>query len=176
MSSDPKGLGAMFDAHCAAEFETRDINATMATMGEAPHITNVPTMTGGNGREAVRRFYDSWFVGHLPDDWAVTLLSRTVGESQVVDEVVVSFTHDCPMECFLPGVAPTGRKVTLPLVVVVGFDAAGKVAHEHSYWDQASLLVQTGLLDKTKLPVTGAEQAARLLDPSLPSNTLIPKA
>jgi carboxymethylenebutenolidase len=78
------------------------------------------------------------------------------------------------MEVFLPGVAPTGRKVTLPLVVVVGFDGTGKVAHEHIYWDQASMLAQIGLLDKTRLPVTGAEQAARLLDPSLPSNTLIP--
>jgi carboxymethylenebutenolidase len=175
VTADPKGLGAMFDAHCAAEFETRDIDATMATMSEAPHITNVPTMTGGNGRDEVRRFYDRWFVGHLPDDWTVTLLSRTVGENQLVDEVVASFTHDCPMEVFLPGVAPTGRKVTVPLVVVVGFDAAGKVAHEHIYWDQASLLVQIGLLDQTKLPVTGAEQAERLLDPSLPSNTLIPK-
>jgi hypothetical protein len=41
MSSDPKGLGTIFDAHCAAKFETRDIDATMATMGDAPHITNV---------------------------------------------------------------------------------------------------------------------------------------
>jgi carboxymethylenebutenolidase len=83
MTADPKRLGAMFDAHCAAEFETRDINATMATMSEAPHITNVPTMTGGTGRDAVRRFYDSWFVGHLPEDWTVTPVSRTVDENQV---------------------------------------------------------------------------------------------
>ena len=82
MSSDPKGLGAMFDAHCTAEFETRDIDATMATMSDAPHITNVPTMTGGNGHEAVRRFYDSWFVGHLPDDWTVRLLSRTAAKAR----------------------------------------------------------------------------------------------
>lgn len=174
MTSDPKGLGAMFDAHTAAEFDARDIEATMATMSDAPHITNVPTMTGGSGRDAVRHFYDSWFVGHLPEDWAVKPLSRTIGEEQVVDEVVISFTHDRPMQIFLPGVAPTGRKVTIPLVVVVGFKE-GKVAHEHIYWDQASMLVQIGLLDKKKLPVTGAEQAARLLDPSLPSNTLIPK-
>ena len=78
------------------------------------------------------------------------------------------------MECFLPGVPPTGRKVTIPLVVVVGVKD-GKVAHEHIYWDQASMLVQIGLLDPASLPVTGAEQAARLRDPSLPSNTLIPK-
>ena len=95
-------------------------------------------------------------------------------EAHVVDEIIVSFTHDCEMPAILPGVPPTGRKVVLPHVAVVGFKD-GKIAYEHIYWDQASLLVQIGLLDKSKLPVTGAEQAARLLDPSLPSNTLIPK-
>jgi len=174
MTSDPKSPGALFDVHTHAEFVTRDINATMATMSDCPHITNVPTMTGGFGRDAVRHFYDSWFVGHLPVDWTVELLSRTESKDQVVDEVIASFTHDCPMEVFLPGVPPTGRKVTIPLVVVVGVKD-GKVAHEHIYWDQASMLVQIGLLDPAKLPVSGAEQAARLLDPSLPSNTLIPK-
>ena len=175
MTADPKGLGAMFDAHTAAEFDTRDIEATMATMGETPHLTHVPVMTGGNGREAVRRFYETWFIGRWPDDTKITPMSRTVGDNSVVDEMIVSFTHDCEMPALLPGVAPTGRKVVLPHVVVVGF-AGGKIAYEHVYWDQASLLVQIGLLDKSKLPVTGAEQAARLLNPSLPSNTLIPRS
>ena len=122
MIADPKGLGAMFDAHTAAEFKTRDIEATMATMSEAPHVTHVPTMTGGSGREAVRRFYE----------------------------------------------------VTIPFVVVVGFKD-GRIEFERIYWDQASMLVQLGLIDSSKLPVSGAEQAARLMDPSLPSNTLISK-
>jgi carboxymethylenebutenolidase len=173
MASDPKGLGAMFDAHTAAEFNTRDIDATMATMSEAPHVTHVPTMTGGNGRDEVRRFYETWFIGHWPEDTKVTQISRTVGEDSVVDEVMISFTHDCEMPAILPGVAPTGRKVTIPFVVVVGFEG-GKVKSERIYWDQASMLAQLGLLDKSKLPVSGVEQAARLLDPSLPSNTLIP--
>lgn len=175
MTSDPKGLGAMFDAHTDAEFKTRDIEATMATMGEAPHVTHVPTMTGGSGREAVRRFYETWFIGHWPEDLAIKQVSRTVGEDRVVDEVVLSFTHDCDMPAILPGVAPTGRKVTIPFVVVVGFDQ-GKVQFERIYWDQASVLAQIGLLDMGALPVSGAEQAARLLDPSLPSNTLILKS
>ena len=64
--------------------------------------------------------------------------------------------------------------MTIPFVVAVGFDG-DKISYERIYWDQASLLVQLGLLDKTALPVTGAEQTARLLDPDLPSNTLIPK-
>ncbi len=170
---DSKGLGAVFDAHCDAEFKTRDIEATMATMDEAPHLTHVPTMTGGNGRENVRRFYERWFIGHWPKDTELRRLSRTVDAARVVDEMIVCFTHDCEMPAILPGVLPTGRKVVL-LVAVVGFKD-GKIVYEHIYWDQASLLVQIGLLDKSKLPVTGAEQAARLLDPSLPSNTLIPK-
>ena len=66
MTSDPKGLGAVFDAHTEAEFKTRDIEATMATIGPAPHVTHVPTMTGGAGREAVRRFYETWFIGRWP--------------------------------------------------------------------------------------------------------------
>jgi len=173
-SLDPEGLGAMFDAHCDAEFKTRDIEATMATMGERPHVTHVPTMTGGNGRDDVRRFYETWFIGHWPEDTEITSVSRTVGDDRVVDEVIIRFTHDCEMPAILPGVKPTGRKVAIPFVVVVGFEG-GKVAFERIYWDQASVLVQLGLLDKAGLPVSGAEQAARLLDPSLPSNTLIPK-
>ena len=61
MTSDSKGLGALFDAHCAAEFETRDIDATMATMSDQPHITNVPAMIGGYGRE--ERFGSSTTLG-----------------------------------------------------------------------------------------------------------------
>ena len=176
MTPDPKGLGAVFDAHTDAEFKTRDIEATMATMNEAPHVTHVPTMTGGSGREAVRRFYDTWFIGHWPEDVGRSRsISRTVGETQVVDELImISFTHDCAMPALLPGVKPTGRKVTIPFVVVVGFND-GRIAFERIYWDQASMLVQLGLLDPSALPVCGAEQAARLLDPSLPSNTLILK-
>jgi carboxymethylenebutenolidase len=164
----------VFDAHTAAEFQSRDIEATMATMGKAPHVTHVPTMTGGNGLDAVRQFYDTWFIGKWPEDTVVTPLSRTVGETGLVDEVIISFTHDCEMPALLPGIKPTGRKVTISFVVAVGFEG-GKIAYERIYWDQASMLVQLGLLANATLPVTGAEQTARLIDPKLPSNTLIPK-
>jgi carboxymethylenebutenolidase len=127
MASDPKGLGAKFDAHTDAEFNTRDIEATMATMGTLPYVTHVPTMTGGAGYDAVRHFYENYFVGRVPDDWSVKLISRTIGESQLVDEVLISFTHDCDIPALLPGVKPTRRKVTIPFVVVVGFDKDEKV-------------------------------------------------
>ena len=166
-------LGAVFDAHVKAEFVEKDVAATMATMAPDPYLTHVPTLTGGTGRAAVTQFYRDYFVGHWPDDVEVKPLSRTVGENRVVDEVIVSFTHDREMRVYLPGVAPTGRKVVLPHVVVMGFDEAGRVSYEHIYWDQATLLVQVGLLDPARLPVAGAEQARRLLDPTQPANEMI---
>jgi carboxymethylenebutenolidase len=111
MTHDPKGLGAVFDAHTDAEFKARDIEATMATMGANPHVNHVPVMTGGYGADAVRRFYETWFIGSWPEDATITLVSRTVGETQLVDELILSFTHDCEMPAILPGIKPTGRKV-----------------------------------------------------------------
>lgn len=166
-------LGAVFDAHVKAEFVDRDVAATMATMAPEPYLTHVPTLAGGTGRTEVERFYRDHFVGHWPDDVEVSPLSRTVGQNRVVDELVVSFTHDREMRVYLPGVPATGRKVVLPHVVVMGFDAAGRVAYEHIYWDQAALLVQVGLLDPALLPVSGVEQSKRLLDPTQPANELI---
>jgi carboxymethylenebutenolidase len=168
-----KNLGEIFDAHVRAEFVDKDVAATMATMVPEPYLTHVPTLTGGTGRSEVEGFYRDHFVGHWPDDVEVKPLSRTVGQNRVVDELVVSFTHDREMRPYLPGVPPTGRKVVLPHVVVMGFDEAGRVAYEHIYWDQASLLVQVGLLDPALLPVAGAEAAKRLLDPTQPANEMI---
>jgi carboxymethylenebutenolidase len=132
-------------------------------------------MTGGHGAGAVRSFYETWFIGHWPKDAEIKLVSRTVGETQLVDELILTFTHDCEMPAILPGIKPTGRRVAVPTVVIVGFDENDKITHEHIYWDQATMLVQLGLLDPTTLPVTGKEQADRLLDPKLPSNRLIPQ-
>jgi carboxymethylenebutenolidase len=157
-------LGAVFDEHVAAEFVHLDLEATMATMTDDPYVNHVPVMTGGVGVEGVRSFYGRHFIGKWPADISITPVSRTVGGDQVVDELVLSFTHDIEMDQLLPGVAPTGRHVRLPFCVVVKFEG-DKLAHEHIYWDQASLLVQVGLLDRSDLPVTGAEQADGVLDP-----------
>jgi carboxymethylenebutenolidase len=174
MSAEPaSNIGAVFDEHVAAEFVGMDLDATMATMTDDPYVNHVPVMTGGVGAGSVRRFYGDHFIGHWPQDVEITPVSRTVGENQVVDELILSFTHDIEMDQLLPGVAPTGRRVQLAFCIVVGFED-GKVAHEHIYWDQASLLVQVGLLDPGELPVTGAEQAENVRDPRAhPLNELI---
>ena len=154
-------LGAAFDAHMQHEFVDRDVDATMATMVPEPYVYNVPTMDGGDGWQGVHDFYKNRFVGSMPSDIGVVPVSRTIDDERVVDEVVLRFTHDVDMPWILPGVAPTGRKVVVPVAVVVRF-SAGKVASEHIYWDQASVLKQVGLLGEG-LPATGAEQADKLL-------------
>jgi carboxymethylenebutenolidase len=164
------GLDGVLDDHLAAEFDTMDLDATMATMTDDPYLDHVPVMTGGIGREQVRRFYGEVFIGHWPADLTVQRVSRTVGADQVVDELVMAFTHDVVMGALLPGVPPTGHPVRLAVCVVAGFKD-GKLDHEHIYWDQASLLVQVGLLDPTGLPVFGSEQADKLLAPrTIPAN------
>jgi carboxymethylenebutenolidase len=172
-SDGSSDLASVLDDHLAAEFTTMDLEATMATMTADPYLNHVPVMTGGIGREEVRRFYGDVFIGHWPADTAIQRVSRTVGADQVVDELVMTFTHDVSMGALLPGVPPTGKKVRLAVCVVAGF-VNGKLSHEHIYWDQASLLVQVGLLDPAGLPVLGAEEADKLLAPrSIPANALL---
>ena len=158
-------LGKVFDLHVKLEFEDKDVEATMATMVAEPYVWNVPMTVGGIGQQGVRRFYSEQFVGKMPGDTMVVPISRTVGQDQVVDELLLTFTHDREIEYMLPGVPPTGRYVELPHVVVMKFEG-GKIAHEHIYWDQACLLVQVGLLDPALMPAVGKEQAARLLEVS----------
>jgi carboxymethylenebutenolidase len=168
-------LAALWDAHCRFEFETRDVDATMATMVAEPYVNHIPTMTGGVGHDKLRDFYANHFIGVNPPDMELVPVSRTVGETSVVDELIARFTHTTHIDWMLPGIEPTGCSVEIPLVAIVQFDG-DKLVHEHIYWDQASVLVQLGLLDSKALPVAGAETAHKVLDPSLPSNTLMERA
>jgi len=158
---------AQWDEHIGYEFSTRDVSSTIATMVEDAYVNHVPVMTGGYGHQALRRFYKEDFISPMPADTSIQLVSRTLGEDQLVDEIIFSFTHTEEMPWMLPGVPPTHRHVDIPLVVVVGF-RDGKLAHERIYWDQASVLKQIGLLTDPSLPVFGAETAHKLLDPAMP--------
>jgi carboxymethylenebutenolidase len=165
-------LEALWEAHTRYEFETRDVAATMATMVDEPYVNHVPTMTGGVGGRDLARFYAHHFIPKCPADFTIVPISRTVGADRIVDEMLATFTHDVEIDWMLPGVAPTGRRVEIAVVAIVGF-RGDKLYHEHIYWDQASVLVQIGLLDPKGLPVAGVETARKLLDQSLPSNTLM---
>ena len=139
-----------------------DLDATMATMVADPHLINLASGTGGQGAEGVREFYATQLIGQFfPPDVEFIPISRTVDGERLVDELVIRFTHTTAIGHLLPGVAPTGRRVEMALVVIVGV-REGKVAYEHIYWDQAGLLVQLGLLDPSGLPI-GLDTASRLL-------------
>lgn len=165
-------LGELWDEHVRDEFVTRDTEATLDTMVPDAYVNHIPVLTGGVGRDQLRDFYSRHFIPRMPPDTTMIPVSRTIGTDRVVDEMVFTFTHTIEIDWMLPGIPPTGRPVKVPLVAIVHF-RDGKLAHEHIYWDQASVLVQLGLLDPTTLPVTGAESAAKVLDPQRPANALM---
>ena len=175
LTSAQENLSQLWEDHVRFEFSTRNTDDTLATMVEGAYVNHVPVLTGGVGRDELREFYSKRFIPQMPPDTEMTPVSRTIGEDQVVDEMVFKFTHTIQMDWMLPGVAPTGKRVEVPLVAIVRF-REGKLAHEHIYWDQASVLVQIGLLDPEKLPVVGVESARKVLDPSLPANELMRRA
>ena len=165
-------LSALWDKHTEHEFGTRDVRATMDTMVAQPYVNHVPTMTGGVGFDALSRFYKHHFIPTTPPDTRLIPVSRTVGATQIVDEMLFCCTHTVEIDWLLPGVPPTGRALEIPLVAIVKF-RGDKLCHEHIYWDQASVLVQAGLLDPTGLPVAGVQRARKLLVETQPSNTLM---
>jgi hypothetical protein len=149
----------------------------MKTMVERPYVNHVPTMTGGLGHEDLRRFYDEYFIPGNPDSLKMKLVSRTIGVDKIVDELYIAFDHTEEMPWILPSLPPTNKHVEVALVCVVSIEG-GKVSREHVYWDQASVLVQIGLLDPkhipaaakdldiNELPVVGGESARKVLDES----------
>jgi carboxymethylenebutenolidase len=175
LSPAQEALQQLWEQHVQYEFSTRNTDDTLATMVEDAYVNHIPVLTGGVGKDELREFYSKRFIPQMPPDTEMTPVSRTIGEDQLVDEMVFKFTHTIRMDWLLPGVAPTGKRVEVPLVAIVRF-REGKLAHEHIYWDQASVLVQLGLIDASKLPVAGVESARKVLDPTLPANALMSRA
>lgn len=172
LASAQKSLSDRWDEHVKYEFATRDTEDTLETMVADAYVNHVPVLTGGVGHDQLREFYSQRFIPQMPPDTSMTPVSRTIGVDRVVDEMVFEFTHTIKMDWMLPGVPPTDRHVKIPLVVIVHF-RNGKLAHEHIYWDQASVLAQLGLIETASLPVAGVETAEKVLDPSLPANKLM---
>jgi carboxymethylenebutenolidase len=165
-------FSALWDTHGMHVFATRDVDATMATMVSQPYVNHIPTMTGGVGHDHLKRFYKYHFIPTTPADTKLIPISRTIGEGILVDEMVFCCTHDIEIDWMLPGIKPTGKYIEIPLVAIVKF-RGDKLYNEHIYWDQASVLVQIGLLKPEGLPVAGVETARKLVDEKEPSNTLM---
>ena len=167
-------LSSVWNQYLASEFAAKSPEQALATMTAEPCVNVVPLMIGSRGRNETRDFYANHFLSQIPPDMETVPVSRTIGQGRVVDELIMRFTHSIRMDWLLPGIPPTGKRVEVPMVAIVQFEG-DKVAHEHIYWDQASLLVQVGLFDRT-LPVRGGEIAAQVLNPTQPMNELIRRA
>ncbi|SAL29535.1 dienelactone hydrolase family protein [Caballeronia udeis] len=166
-------LNQLWEMHCCYEFGTRDVNAVMPTMVAQPYVNHVPTMTGGVGHDQLKRFYKYHFVDSNPTDTRLIPVSRTIGADRVVDEFVFCATHNREIDWLLPGLQPTGKYFEVPMLAVICF-RGDKLYNEHIYWDQASVLVQIGVLDPTGLPVAGIQTAKKMVDETLPTNALMP--
>ncbi len=175
LTANEQKLNNAWKEHLRTEFNAHSADEAIATMVEKPLVNQVPVMIGGDGKEELYEFYAKYFLPQIPPDTEMVPVSRTIGQGRLVEEMVVRFTHSIPMDWMLPGIAPTGKRVEIAMLVVVQFDG-DKLAHEHLYWDQASVLVQLGLLQPAGLPVVGAEGARSLLDRSMRLNELIHRA
>ncbi|SRR6266481_3728828 len=175
LTTDEKKLNDAWEEHLRTEFNAHSADDAIATMVANPRINAVPAMVGGDGEEELHHFYAKHFLSQIPADTQMVPVSRTIGQGRLVEEMVFRFTHTIQMDWMLPGVAPTGKRVEVAMLIVVQFDG-DKLAHEHVYWDQASVLVQLGLLQPERLPVVGAEGARSVLDRSIPLNQLIHRA
>ena len=172
LTTEQQVLNDLWEEHVRDEFASHDTDATLDTMVPDAYVNHVPVMTGGVGHPQLHQFYSRYFIPKMPPDTEIVPVSRTIGADRLVDEMVFRFTHTMEMDWMLPGVPPTGKRVEIPLVVIIHF-RDGKLAHEHIYWDQASVLAQLGLIDTSTLPVAGAASAEKVLDPTLPSNALM---
>jgi carboxymethylenebutenolidase len=173
LTPQQRAMVDLWEKHLAAEFQDRDAVASCDTMVAHPYVNHVPVLTGGVGRRQLELFYGRYFIPGMPADVELVPISRTVGHERIVDESVFQWTHSVQMDWLLPGLPATGRRLELVTVVVVYFEG-GKIHREHIHWDQASALVQLGLLDPAKLPVAGVEAARKALDLEVvPSNLLM---
>jgi carboxymethylenebutenolidase len=161
LTPDQQTMLATWQQHTHAEFVLKNADAALATMTENPYVFLVSPGTARVGRAAVHEFYANHFLPKIPPDLELTSLSQTFGEDRIVEEMVMRFTHSVEMDWMLPGVLATGRRAEFALVGVIQFEA-GKVAHEHLYWDQATLLSQMGVLDHP-LAAAGVGSAGQLL-------------
>ncbi|KAJ5691945.1 hypothetical protein N7462_001368 [Penicillium macrosclerotiorum] len=167
-------LEKTWEEHQEGKFFSSSISKTMDgyVQQKKPSVTYGPTLSGGIGVQSLRRFYENHFLGRLPPSMRIRLLSRTAGADRIVDELYISFEHTQEVPWMLPGVPPTGKRVEIIMVSIVSL-RGGRLYSEHTYWDQASVLVQVGLLDPKlvpsaaqgvdRLPIVGREAARRIL-------------
>src|SRR5215510_8186982 len=125
-------LSSVWDTHVGAEFTAKDADQAVATMTADAYVNLIPLMIGARGRDGVRDFYAKHFLPQLPPDIEIVPVSRTIGQNQVVDELIIRFTHSTRMDWLLPGIPPTGKHVEVPFLAIIRFEG-DKIVREHLY-------------------------------------------
>ena len=134
---------------------------TMKSVRPYAHVINGPTLTGGIGSKNIGLFYSKFFFP-LPKSFSSRLLSRTIGTDRVVDELFISFVHNLAVHWMLPGIPPTNRRVEVVVVSIMCVKGRA-LESEHVYWDQASVLVQLGMLDPKLIPDAMKQKGVKIL-------------
>ena len=166
-------LSALWDRHTELEFGVRSAEQTMGTMVAEPYVNHIPTMTGGVGYRDLLRFTPTTSFPKTPQDTKLIPISRTIGADRVVDEMLFSFTHDIEIDWMLPGVAPTGKFVEVPLIAIVRF-RGDKLYNEHIYTGirpRCWCRLDCSIRRCCRLPASRLRR--KLVDETLPSNTLM---
>lgn len=153
---------ATWKQHGYAEFIAKDPDAAIATMADDTYIMAVPLGQLIKGRRAVHSFYANDFLPKIPADFEFHPVRQIIGEDHIADEFVCRFTHSMEMPWKIPGVPPTGRKVEVFMIAIVGFKG-DKMAYEHLMWDHASVLSQIGVLEGPAVATLGKTGAAQIL-------------
>ncbi|KAE8147217.1 hypothetical protein BDV25DRAFT_142973 [Aspergillus avenaceus] len=122
-----------------------------AELEEEPVVNCVPSSVGGTNPAQITNFYVSQFFPAGPPSQSIRLLSRTIGTDRIIDELLLTFTHTEEIPWLLPNVPPTDKEVRV-VIIMSASSIAGKLARQNIYWDQASVLVQIGLLDPNLVP------------------------
>jgi carboxymethylenebutenolidase len=156
-------LLAVWQDHVYSEFALKDATRALTTMTDDPYVLMVPIAVGGRGRGGVYSFYHDLFLAQLPADIAPVPISQVMGRHILVEEAVYQFTHDRVMDWMIPGVPRTGKRVEVAVVAIIQFEER-KIASEHLYWDQGSVLAQLGVINPARVPVKGVESARTLLE------------
>ncbi|MFD9002996.1 nuclear transport factor 2 family protein [Streptomyces sp. NPDC059582] len=153
---------ALWEQHTAYEFETKDADLTVSTMVDDASVMHLPTMSGGSGKEHLRRYYRDVFIPGIPQNTVTETVDRSVGDDFLVEEILMRMRHDQEIPFLLPGLAPTGRDLEVPLLVKVKF-RDGLMESERLYWDQAAVLAQVDLIASEGLPMTDFTEVVRFL-------------
>ncbi|KAE8382278.1 hypothetical protein BDV26DRAFT_278077 [Aspergillus bertholletiae] len=161
-------LEKIWDEHTWYEFGDRSVEKTMATMVQEPYVNHIPTV-------------------------GLRMHTRTIGTDRIIDEFIFGLTHNKEIDWLIPGIPPTGKALRIPFTSVVNI-RGDRLYHEHIAWDQATVLVQLGLMPEYlpfpyalpggqlpgpgkrfeyRVPAAGVETAMKLQDEhSVPSNEM----